>query len=125
LTVPAPRSRSDTSMRSRRGRPTSARNSDSRGSSAALERAARNARYAEERAAAVRAADPSRDPNDGWHRVCRALADECGLDVADVLDEWEERAAVREYCGETDRALANRLAFDDVLDRLRRQRSLL
>jgi hypothetical protein len=67
----------------------------------------------------VRAADASRDPNGGWHRVCRALADELQLEVADVLDEWEERAAIREYLGETDRELANRLAFDDVLARLR------
>jgi hypothetical protein len=42
-----------------------------------------------------------------------------------VLEEWEERAAIREYCGATDREEANRLAFGDVVDRLRPQRVLL
>jgi hypothetical protein len=42
-----------------------------------------------------------------------------------VLEEWEERAAIREYLGAVDREESNRLAFGDVLDRLRPQRVLL
>jgi len=90
-----------------------------------MERAARNQRYADDRAARVRAADRTRDPDGWYHRACRALADEVGAEVGHVLDEWEERAAVREYCGETPREEANRLALEDVRDRLRPQRRLL
>jgi hypothetical protein len=77
------------------------------------------------RAAAVRAADATRDPDGAYHRRCRELADLAGVDVSDVLDEWEERAAVREYLGETSRDEANRLAMADVIERLRPQRMLL
>jgi hypothetical protein len=91
----------------------------------AAARVARNLVYAEQRAEAVRAADATRDPDGSFHRRCRALADDLGLDVVEVLDEWEERAAVREYLGEAVRSEANRLAFADVEARLLPQRRLL
>jgi hypothetical protein len=73
----------------------------------------------------VRSQDATRDPDGSFHRRCRELADELELDVGDVLDEWDERAAVREYLGGTTRAEANRLALVDVEERLRPQRNLL
>jgi len=77
------------------------------------------------RVAAGRAAQPPRDPTGEYHARLRELADRHEIDVGDLLDEFDERAAVREYCGETDRAAAERLAFADVQQRLEPQRSLL
>lgn len=87
-------------------------------------KAERDRRLLQERIAKAQAQD-LRDPCGTWHRRCRALADDVKADVVDVLDEWNERAAIREYLGETDRAEANRLAFDDVEERLTVQRRLL
>lgn len=70
-------------------------------------------------------ADNAIDPDGHYHRACRALADETGAAVDEVIEEWTERAGVRLYCGGLERADADRLAFDDVCDRYRRQRSLL
>ncbi len=42
------------------------------------------------------------------------LAEKAGLDAADVLEYWEERAAIREIDGEQDRAAAERGALEDV-----------
>lgn len=43
-----------------------------------------------------------------------SLARETGQDYVAILDEWYERAAVREYLGNTTRAEAERHALDDV-----------
>lgn len=102
----------------------SSRSSSSRGPSAAEMKAERDWRILQDRIAKARTQD-LRDPDGVWHRRCRALADDLDLDVCDVLDEWNERAAVREYLGEASREDANRLAFADVEERLTVQRVLL
>jgi len=42
------------------------------------------------------------------------LAEQAGVDVADVVEYWEERAAVREIDGGQDRAVAERGALEDI-----------
>ncbi len=42
------------------------------------------------------------------------IARACGRDVAELLDIWDERAAIREYDGCTDRARAEADAVTDV-----------
>ena len=42
------------------------------------------------------------------------LAEKAGLDVADVVEYWEERAAIRELDGEQDRVAAERGALEDI-----------
>ena len=95
------------------------------GGSAAAQREERNQRLVAERVAAGRAAQPPRDPTGEYHARLRELADLHHLEVGDLLDEFDERAAVREYCGEADRATAERLACADVQERLEPQRSLI
>jgi hypothetical protein len=48
------------------------------------------------------------------HQACVQLARRVGLDPADVVERWAERAAIREFEGGQDRAGAERDAFDDV-----------
>ena len=35
-----------------------------------------------------------------------------------LYDDWEERAAIREYCGEQDRETANNAAYSEVVARV-------
>lgn len=77
-----------------------------------------------DRIARARAAQPQRDPTGEHHAEIAAIAREAGRDVADLLDEWDERAAIREYDGRTDRAEAERLAVEDVRSAYQRQRRL-
>jgi hypothetical protein len=49
-----------------------------------------------------------------YHEQLGELARECGLDVADVVAEWEERSAAREYLGCFGRDEAEFLAMGDV-----------
>lgn len=46
------------------------------------------------------------------------LAEHAGADVADVLEYWEERAAVREIDGGQERAVAEAGALDDIRELL-------
>lgn len=62
----------------------------------------------------ARRANPPRDPDGSCHEEIAAIARETGRDVADMLDIWDERAAIRQYDGETDRYEAERLAVEDV-----------
>lgn len=77
-----------------------------------------------DRVARARAANPPRDPTGAHHAAIAELASETGRDVVDLLDWWDEAAAVREYDGNVSRTDAERLAFDDVADHVRRQRRL-
>lgn len=52
------------------------------------------------------------------------LAERIGRDVVELLDVWDERAALREYEGEIVRAEAERLAVLDVIDLFDPQRRL-
>jgi hypothetical protein len=40
------------------------------------------------------------------------------------MDDWDERAAIRQYDGNVSRDEAERLAFLDVLERYERQRRM-
>lgn len=46
------------------------------------------------------------------------LAERAGVDVADVVEYWEERAAIREIDGGQERAAAERGALDDIRELL-------
>lgn len=112
------------------GQKTSAGGARARGASAPSQRAAAsrtalNAEIVARRVAAGRAAEEQRDPTGEWHQRLRELADDHDVNAGDVLDEWDERAAVRQYDAGCDRATAERLAFVDVKERLEPQRSLL
>lgn len=72
----------------------------------------------------LRASDPQIDPTGRYHRDLCALAREVGADPSDVIDEWHERAACRMYLGMFDNAEAERLAYQDTVDRYRRQREI-
>lgn len=91
----------------------------------------RNAETPEQRQIAdrvrrARAADPPRDPLGIHFAALSALAQEHGFDLADMLDEFDERAAVRQYDAGVTRTEAERLAEEDVRERyLRRQGRLL
>ncbi len=46
------------------------------------------------------------------------LAERAGVEVADVIEYWEERAAIREIDGGQERAAAERDAVDDIRELL-------
>jgi hypothetical protein len=46
------------------------------------------------------------------------LAEQVGVDAADVVEYWEERAAIREIEGGQERAQAERGALDDIRELL-------
>lgn len=69
-----------------------------------------------DRAERARRAQPPRDPTGEHHAACAAIARASGRDVVDVLDTWDERAAVREWDGAMTRVDAERAAVDDVRD---------
>ena len=80
---------------------------------------------AADRAARARAANPPRDPTGAHHLAIAELARETGRDVTELLDSWDERAAMREYAGEANRAESERLAVEDVRTQFVRQGVLL
>jgi hypothetical protein len=77
-----------------------------------------------ERVAAALRQMPPRDPTGRYHELARALADEVDADVADVLDEFDARAASRQYDGEASQDEAERLGWADTEERYRRQKEL-
>lgn len=82
-----------------------------------LERARRDAATAAraaDRAARSRAAQPTRDPTGEYHVAMAEVARVSGRDVVELLDIWDERAAIREYDGTASRADAEREAADEV-----------
>ena len=82
-----------------------------------LERARKvesDAARAADRAARARAAQPPCDPTGEHHAAIAEVAQRSGRDVVDLLDLWDERAAIREYEGEASRADAEREAAAEV-----------
>jgi hypothetical protein len=63
-------------------------------------------------AARVAAARPESAPTPGY--VLEALSELDG-DTGELLDEWRERASIREYLGEQSRDEAERAALEDVV----------
>ena len=77
-----------------------------------------------DRVARARAAEPTFDARGVYTAKLRELADDTGGDVGALLDEWIERSGIRLYDAGMTVADAERLAFDDVEARTRRQRAL-
>ena len=73
--------------------------------------------------AARRARPPQRDPTGEHHDAIAQIAADAGRNVADLMDEFDERAAVREYLGHFPRAEAERLAVEDVRSAYARRRT--
>lgn len=73
----------------------------------------------------ARRANPPRDPDGSCHEAIAEIAHAIGRDVCDLLDVWDERAAIRQYDGETNRHEAERLAVEDVRALFVRQAVLL
>jgi hypothetical protein len=67
----------------------------------------------------------SRDPHGDYTRRIVELAKRVGKYPAFLAEEWDERAAVREYCGGVSRREANEAAWADLLDRYEPQPRLL
>lgn len=59
-----------------------------------------------------------------WYERCGELAREVGVDAGEVLEEFDERAAIRQYDVGVSRADAELLAWDDVRERFVKQRAL-
>ena len=67
----------------------------------------------------VRRARPAREDASGECRAALAeLAEATGRPLAQLVEEWSERAAVREYLGSYSRDDAELLALEDVRDAL-------
>lgn len=62
----------------------------------------------------MQARPPREDPTGEHTEAVADMARRHGLDVADLLEHWSERAAIRQYLGEQDRDEAERLAVEDV-----------
>lgn len=67
-----------------------------------------------DRIARARAKNPPQDPTGQHHVAIAEIARLAGMDVAALLDEWDERAAIRQYEGCSDRATAERDAVTDI-----------
>jgi hypothetical protein len=107
------------STRSAAGPKSSGGTRTKRGGSARSPREQRALDIAEDRGR--RAAPAPVDPTGEYHRRARELAGAAGVKLEDVIDEWDEQAALREYAGCPTRSEAERLAFADVEDRYRRR----
>ncbi len=67
-----------------------------------------------DRIARARAKNPQQDPTGEHHESIARIAKASGRDVVELLDLWDERAAIREYEGGVDRATAERDAVTDM-----------
>lgn len=67
-----------------------------------------------DRIARARARNPPQDPTGECHEAIAEIAKECGRDVGDLIEEWHERAAAREYLGGATRDEAERAAVADM-----------
>ncbi len=54
----------------------------------------------------------------------RELSDRLGLDVNEVIEEFESRAACRQYDAGLSRTEAEQLAYEDTVARFRRQEAI-
>jgi hypothetical protein len=67
-----------------------------------------------DRVARAKAATPPRDPTGEHHEAMAAIARASGRDVVDLLDLWDERAAIYQYVAGVDRPTAERQAVDEL-----------
>lgn len=74
--------------------------------------------------ARTRKGNPKWDARGIYVAQLRGLADETGLHVGDLLDDWGEFAAVQMYDAGMTVDVAERLALEHVSDLARRQRKL-
>ena len=68
----------------------------------------------DDRIARAKAASPPRDPTGQHHEDVATIARAVGRDVVEMLDEWDERAAIKEYEGGIARADAEEQAVVDM-----------
>jgi hypothetical protein len=73
----------------------------------------------------ARRANPPRDPDGTCHEALSELARETGRDVCDLLDDWDEQAALLEYEGNVTRHDAESRAVRMIIERVTRQTRLL
>ncbi len=59
------------------------------------------------------------------YAVLESISLVSGSSILEVVEDWHQRAAIREHLAGVDRATADDLAVDDVRARHCRQRSLL
>lgn len=71
-------------------------------------------RQEQDRVMRARKANPPRDPSGEHHEAIAEIARAVGVDVSDMLDDWDHRAAVMEYDGYVSRAEAERIAVEDI-----------
>jgi hypothetical protein len=67
-----------------------------------------------DRVSRAKAKNPPQDPTGACHVAIAEIAKQCGRDVGDLVDEWHERAASREYLGGVTRDEAERAAVVDM-----------
>jgi hypothetical protein len=67
-----------------------------------------------DRIARAKAKNPPQDPTGEHHESIAKIARHIGRDTCTLLDEWDERAAIRQYEGGQDRASAERDAVTDI-----------
>ncbi len=72
--------------------------------------------------ARAKAANPPRSAE--WYGRCGDLARELEIDPGDVFEQFDERAAIREYDAGVTRRDAESAAFDDVVAHFTRQTAL-
>lgn len=68
----------------------------------------------DDRIARCRAKQPPQDPTGEHHHALAQLAERTGREVGELVDEWHERAACREYEGSATREEAERMATVDI-----------
>jgi hypothetical protein len=67
-----------------------------------------------DRIARAKAKTPAQDPTGEHHVSIAAIARASGRDVVELLDLWDERAAIRQYDGGQSRADAEAGAVTDI-----------
>ena len=67
-----------------------------------------------DRIARAKTAVPPRDPTGRHHAEVCEIARKIGSDPCFLLDEWDERSAIREYLGNVTRNEAESRAIDDI-----------
>lgn len=78
----------------------------------------------DDRVARARKANPEFDATGKYLEALRELADQTGLDVSDLLDDWTHASGCRLYEAGMTLIEAERQGLEDIKDRLIRQRRL-
>ncbi len=85
---------------------------------------ARNAAATADHVARIQRANNTSKLDDRFYVLARELADRLGVDAADVIEEFESRAAAREFGGGTTREAAETAAWSDTVERFTKQKEM-